>query len=57
MLEAMYERSPEFFVPFQKKVKFFIIDSVPNFQKTSTNNFAIVLHEKNNDICFDTSAH
>ena len=53
----MYERSPEFFVPFRKKFKFFIIGSVPSFQKTNTNNFAYVLHEKNNDFCGDNSTH
>ena len=53
----MYGRSPEFFVRFQKKFKFFIIDSVPSFQKTNTNNFAYILHEKNNDFCVDYSTH
>ena len=53
----MYERSLEFFVPIQKKFRFFIIDSVPSFQKTNTNNYAYVLHEKKNDFCVDNSTH
>ena len=53
----MYERSPKFFVPFQKKFKFFITDSEPIFQKTNTNNFAYVLHEKKFDFCDSKSVH
>ena len=57
MVEAMYESSPEFFVPFQKKFKILIIESVPSFQKTNTINFAYVLHEKNKDFCVDNSTY
>ena len=57
MVEAMYERSLEFFVPFQKKFKIFIIDSEPIFQKTNTNSFAYVLHEKKFDFCDSKSVH
>ena len=43
--------------PFKKNFKVFIIDNVPSFQKTVTNNFAYVLHEKNNDFCAGNSTH
>ena len=47
MVDAMCERSPEFFVPFQKNFKFFITDSGPSFPKTNTKNFDYALQEKN----------
>ena len=53
----MYEFSPKFFVPVQKKFNFFIFDSEPNFQKTNTKIFAYMMHEKKFGFCENNSVH
>ena len=51
MVEAMFERTPEFFRQFQKKFHYFICRSEPIFDTKDVNNsFAYNLHE-NNSFC------
>ena len=51
MVEAMFERTPEFFRQFQKKFHYFICRSEPIFDTKEINNsFAYSLHE-NNSFC------
>ena len=51
MVEAMFERTPEFFRQFRKKFHYFICRSEPIFDTKEINNsFAYSLHE-NNSFC------
>ena len=50
MVEAMFERTPEFFRLFQKLFRYFICNSEPQFDSNLTKNFAYSQH-KNEDHC------
>ena len=55
----MYERSSEFFVPFQKKFNFFdfYYNSEPNSQQTNSNNFSYVSLDKIFGFCDNDFVH
>ena len=50
MVEAMVERTPEYFRQFAKQYRYFICQSEPIFDHTVTKNFAYSLH-LNDDFC------
>ena len=50
MVEAMFERTPEYFRQFQKLFRYFICNSEPQFDSYLTKNFAYSQH-KNEDHC------
>ena len=50
MVEAMFERTPEYFRQFQKLFRYFISNSEPQFDSNLTKNFAYSQH-KNEDHC------
>ena len=50
MVEAMVERTPEYFCQFAKQYHYFICQSEPLLDHTVTKNFAYSLH-KNDDFC------
>ena len=56
MVEAMVERTPEFFRQFSKQYRYFICRSEPIFDHTVTKNFAYSLHMKDN-FCKVTGSH
>ena len=50
MVEAMFERTPEYFRQFQKLFRYFICNSEPQFESNPTKNFAYSQY-KNEDHC------
>ena len=56
MVEAMVERTPEYFRQFSKQYRYFICRSEPIFDHTVTKNFAYSLH-MNDDFCKVPGSH
>ena len=52
MVEAIFEKSPDYFTQFRKMYKFFILNHEPNFSGfASKANIAVFSQSKNSDFC------
>ena len=56
MVEAIFERTPEYFREFAKQCRYCICQSEPIFDHTVTESFAYSLH-KNDDFCKVPGVH